>query len=151
MLSSEVVAAVGVFLGLLFVGWEIRQNTLAARATAYQAMGGAVSSMWLDAAADPGRARVWLRFHEVEIAESPDRYSDEDIDQMIVQMIGALRQFETTWRQVQLGLLAAQALAEFGWNTDNRPGPANLKYLWPRMKPHMSPDFAAVVEDTFFS
>ena len=149
MFTSEVLAAAGVFLGLAFVGWEIRQNTLAARAAAYQAMGNAVSSMWLDQAETPERARLWIRFHEVEIVGAHDLYGEEDIEVLVVLVIGVLRQFETTWRQVQLGLLAPEALASFGWNADNRPSVSNLKHLWPRVKPNMSPDFAATVEELF--
>ena len=150
MLTSEAVAAAGVFLGLVFVGWEIRQNTLAARASAYQAMGTAASSIWLALGSDPERAGLWLRLHEIEISDSLDRYSEDDIDMLVVLLTGVLRQFETTWRQVQLGLLAPEALASFGWNSHNRPSTANLRYLWPRVKPNMSPDFATAIELMFF-
>ncbi len=92
---------------------------------------------------------MWVRFHEVSITEFPDRYTDDDLAVLIVLITGSLRQFETTWRQVQLGLLGEEALASFGWNADNRPSVANLLYLWPRVKPNMSPDFAAAMERIF--
>jgi hypothetical protein len=45
---AEVVAGVGVLLSLLYVGFEIRQNTTAVRSTAYQAIHDAEDGFWSD-------------------------------------------------------------------------------------------------------
>jgi hypothetical protein len=49
----EVVGFAGVVASLVFVGVEIRQNTVTARAAAYQAMGEAVSDSWIGVSDDP--------------------------------------------------------------------------------------------------
>ena len=36
---GEIVAVIGILLGLVFVGWEIRQNNRFAQAAAYQEIG----------------------------------------------------------------------------------------------------------------
>jgi hypothetical protein len=56
---AEVVAAVGVLLSLLYVGYEIKQNTTAVRSTAYQAIHDAEDGFWADLASDAGAARLW--------------------------------------------------------------------------------------------
>jgi hypothetical protein len=58
-----------------------------------------------------------------------------------------LRRFGSTWRQVKLGLLDPQALESFGWNAEGTSAfLINTKRLWPRMAPHMSPDFRSYME-----
>ena len=43
---GETLAALSVVASLIFVGYEIRQNTVAARAAAYQAIGIASAAAW---------------------------------------------------------------------------------------------------------
>ena len=49
----ETLAALGLIASLLFVGFEIRQNTIAARASAYQSIGVATAAAFVSAAHDP--------------------------------------------------------------------------------------------------
>ena len=53
----EVLGFLGVTASLVFVGLEVRQNTIATRATAYQGMGAAVAEVWLEIASDSVRAK----------------------------------------------------------------------------------------------
>ena len=46
----EAIGLMGVIGSLIFVGLEIRANTVAARAAAYQQMGSAISNIWLESA-----------------------------------------------------------------------------------------------------
>ena len=65
----ETLAALGVIASLVFVGLEVRQNTVSARAAAYQDMGSRISDIWLLGAQDPELALLTLRFFEEEGAE----------------------------------------------------------------------------------
>ena len=141
----EVVGFVGVIGSLIFVGVQIRQNTIASRASAFQQMGTAIADIWLSTAQDPARALMTMRFFE----EANAKFTPAEEAVLINQSIAALRQHETTWRQVKLGLLDPEALEAFGWNAEGTTAVAiNTKRLWPRLAPQMSPDFRAYIEQT---
>jgi hypothetical protein len=141
----EVVGFIGVIGSLLFVGIQIRQNTIASRASAYQQMGAAVADIWFGTAQDPARAAMTMRFFE----EPNAKFTPTEEAVLINQSIAAYRQHETTWRQVKLGLLDPAALEAFGWNAEGTSASTiNTSLLWPRMAPHMSPDFRAYVEQS---
>jgi hypothetical protein len=143
---KELVGFIGVVGGLVFVGLQVRQNTMAARASAYQQMGALLSDIWLQTASQPESAALTMKFFEDESAE----FTPAEQAILINQTIGALRQFEATWRQVELGLLRLEVLDAFGWNSAGDPAfGINLKKLWPRIAPHMSPDFKAYLERKF--
>ena len=56
---AEVVAAVGVLVSLLYVGYEVKQNTTAVQSTAYQAIHDAEDQFWSDLVSEPGAAALW--------------------------------------------------------------------------------------------
>ena len=141
----EVVGFIGVIGSLIFVGVQIRQNTIASRASAFQQMGTAIADIWLSTAQDPARALMTMRFFE----EANAKFTPAEEAVLINQSIAAFRQHETTWRQVKLGLLDPEALEAFGWNAAGTTAVAiNTRRLWPRMAPQMSPDFRAYIEQT---
>ena len=143
---KELVGFIGVVGGLVFVGLQIRQNTMAARASAYQQMGALLSDVWLQTAAHPESAMLAMKFFEDESAE----FTSTEQAILINQTIGAFRQFEAIWRQVELGLLRPEALDAFGWNAAGNPAfGINLKKLWPGIGPQMSPEFKAYLERKF--
>jgi hypothetical protein len=143
----EVVGFIGVIGSLMFVGVQIRQNTIASRASAYQQMGAAVAEIWFNTAQDPARALMTMRFFE----EANAKFTPAEEAVLINQSIAALRQHETTWRQIKLGLLDPDALDAFGWNAEGSTAfSINLRRLWPRIAPHMSPDFRTYLEETLF-
>ena len=142
---AELVGFVGVIGSLIFVGVQIRQNTIASRASAYQQMGAAVAEIWFSTAQDPARALMTMRFFE----EPNAKFTPAEEAVLINQSIAALRHHETTWRQVKLGLLDREALEAFGWDAEGTSAFAiNIKRLWPRMAPQMSPDFRTYMEQT---
>jgi hypothetical protein len=143
---KEVVGFIGVVGSLVFVGVQIRQNTIAARASAYQQMGASVADIWLNTAQDPNRAVLTMKFFDDESA----RFTPAEEAVLVNQTIGAFRQLETTWRQVKLGLLDPEVLEAFGWNGEGSSASSmHVRQLWPRIAPHMSPDFRTYLEGKF--
>ena len=141
---KETIGLVGVIAGLLFVGWEIRQNNQLARAAAYQAMGAELAEFWLTA--DPILSK---RFSTVPLtAEDISAMSEEELARAWANWVSVLRTLEATWRQVELGLLDPEAFGYFGNNSPVFTGAAanNLQLIWPEVRDLMSPDFAAFVE-----
>jgi hypothetical protein len=128
----------GVVGSLVFVGLEIRQNTLATRAAAYQDMGTAISDVWLQGSQNPTLASLTLRSLEDPDAE----FTPEEEAQIANQDIAALRQYEVVWRQVNLGVLDGEVLGYFGWD----PRDVAVGRRWQRIRGFMSTDFREFLE-----
>src|SRR5688500_13996652 len=84
----EIVGFVGVIGSLIFVGIQIRQNTIASRANAYQQMGAAVADIWFSTAQEPARAAMTMRFFE----EPNAAFTPVEEAVLINQSIAAYRQ-----------------------------------------------------------
>lgn len=56
---AEIVSAVAVVISLIYVGYELRQNTAAVRSTAYQSIHDAEDLFWQSISADAQLSAVW--------------------------------------------------------------------------------------------
>ncbi len=130
----------GVIASMVFVGMEIRGNTVAARAAAYQGMGVEAANFWYGWSMDPEFADLLSR------AFAGQNLTEAETVQFNYMYVGALRLYETTWRQVELGLLDAEHLEWFGWNAFITPDNLPLRELWPQLEDIMSPDFGSYME-----
>ena len=127
---GEVVASLGVIASLVFVGLEVRQNTIASRAAAYQAVGLTFVDGLLDISLDPDLALIldiaadslrWDELDEAEWARVKYRYRN------------IVRAYETIYLQVREGLLPDSALYEWGFRGIS--GNATWRRLWPTVRP----------------
>lgn len=108
-------AALGVILSLLFVGYEIRQNTQVARGTAVQATAEQIIQWQTEVATDPEWIRVitFLReggsFHDL---------SPEDRQRYQWVVTSTVRIMENRFRQMELGVISREDLG-IGGGTSN--------------------------------
>lgn len=109
--AAEFVAIVGVVVSLVFVGLELRENRIAARAAAYQEIGIAQADLWIGRAHDRELNDVIGRL----AADSLDWSSVSDSDLALARAygIGVFRLYETVFLQVEEGLLEEEAMDEF--------------------------------------
>ena len=56
---AEVVSAIAVVISLLYVGYEVRQNTAAVKSTAYQSIHDAEDLFWQSISADAELSALW--------------------------------------------------------------------------------------------
>ena len=146
----ETVGFLAVVAGLVFVGVEIRQNNTLAQAAAYESIGSRLADSWETLALEwPELAHKLVK--NTLTTEDLEGFSEVEMTQAVGLSVSILRQLEITWRQVQLGLLDESALNYFG---NDAPvgadaGMGNWERLWPQLRPWMSPDFAAYVEEGF--
>ena len=138
---QETLGFLGVMASLVFVGTEIRQNTIAARSAAYQELGLHIATnFYLQTAHDPQFAEL------TTIATDPARLGEIDDTgwtQLRNQMMAALRTMETVWLQVEEGLLPPDALERFGLLTTGRgllSGPV-FERLWPGVRGSLHAEF----------
>ena len=141
---AEVVSAVAVVLSLIYVGSEIRQNTITARASAIQQMGITTAEMWSEIGRDPALLRVVFKRSDIQLSE----WTADDWSRTLAQMLAWSRLAETGLLQVSEGLLPPSSLELLGYSNTKYwlQNPA-ISCLWKyRLKERVSEDFASYVE-----
>lgn len=140
---GEAVALLGVIASLVFVGLELRETRIAARAAAYQEVGIAVAENWM------GRANDRVINDLVYVAMTADsatwaEVSASDVYLLRSYVLANVRLYETVYLQVEQGLLRDDALENLGWvhflNSNL------LARMWPHIRPAVTPAFAAYLE-----
>lgn len=109
---KELLAAAGVILSLLFVGYEVRQNTKVARAQARQALA-ELNQEWLVLQSqDPEFNRLWRT-----LWQAPADLTESEVSRGMFMMTMHLRRLENVYFQYQEGLIDASALNSYGFQT----------------------------------
>jgi len=137
------VALVGVLASLVFVGLELRQSRIAARAAAYQELGVAVADNWM------GRANNRELNDLVLLATTADSatwagLSESDRYLLRSYVIANVRLYETVYLQVEQDLLSPDALETLGWTYFLNS--TLLARTWSEIRPVVTPAFAAYLE-----
>ncbi len=138
----EILAAAGVIASMVFVGMEIRQNTMVARAAAYQEIGFQAANQWMEGAHNREYSRVMM------LSRDPSRWPEIDEVgwyQLASQMTSVMRGWETVYLQVEEGLLPADAMTRLGYGGNYWP--ATLERLWPDVRGRVGAEFASYVEE----
>ncbi len=141
---GETLAALGLIASLVFVGVEIRQSTMVARAGAYQELGLAAVAGWAESARDRS-------FTELEMLSRDtlrlDEIDDVGWSQLSSMMTSVMRGWETVYLQVQEGLLPPDAMGRLGYGVNYWP--TTFERLWPNVRGRMDAEFASYVERQF--
>lgn len=95
-------AVVGVILSLIFVGYEIRQNTKMIQGATLQAIADQSISGLHSGASDPDWVRL-LSF--IQQGGTFEEFSPEDKMRFNIRASATVRMMENRWRQTQLGIL----------------------------------------------
>ena len=143
---GEVVAILGVALSLLFVGLQLRQNAVVARASAYQDLGIAMAEGWRLRASDPELNDLVSRAGSAD----PDVWSsltDSDKRRVRAYTLSFLRIYQSAYLEVQQGLLPPEALEELGLG--GLRASSLLQNMWPIVKDQISVEFADYLESGF--
>ena len=97
----ELVGAIAVLIGLIFVGFELRQNTNAVQAATFQGMTDTSSDFLITIAAEPDLRRVWS-----SAFVSPDDLSREDRQILRPLQNSFWLRMQNAFRQWQIGTLS---------------------------------------------
>jgi hypothetical protein len=139
----EVLGLVAVAVSLVFVGLEVRQNTIASRAAAYQEHGLHLSNQWFALAQDPALARIMFAGEE-----KWDELTDVEKAQLTYAYVAIFRSYETILLQVEEGLLDRDAMYRLGWGEAFKPG-YQVQMLWPGIALYLNPDIREHLEVRF--
>lgn len=109
---KEPLAAAGVILSLLFVAYEVRQNTKVARAQTRQALA-ELNQEWLVLhSQDPEFSRIWNK-----LWDAPADLTESEGRRGAMMLTMHLRRLENVYFQYQEGLIDASALNSYGLQT----------------------------------
>jgi len=97
----ELTGAIAVLIGLVFVGLELRQNTVAVQAATFQGMTDTSSDFLLTVASEPELRPVWVAAHN-----SPNDLNIEDIQILVFLQQSLWLRMQNAFRQWQIGTLS---------------------------------------------
>ena len=138
---SQIVAVVGIFGSLVFVGLQIRQNTRALKATSHHAITDSFNAINTLIMSDQKVARLW----RLGMAGSETLNEDERISFSFIAL-GYMRIFETLFYQYNSGTLDKKLfdaeLRTLKWTVTN-PG---FMAWWPVNPISLSDEFRAFID-----
>jgi hypothetical protein len=109
---TRALSALGVILSLVFVGFEVRQNTMATRGATMQAMSDAQSGLMANLALDEGLVELIARVFEDSTRED---FTTAEYIQLNILMQAVVRQLENTYIQHREGLVSEVVFETYGW------------------------------------
>ena len=136
----ETVGIVGVILSLVFVGFELRQNTRVAKAEAYRSFVSEVNE-WYFHMTDPDLAELLSRSLETSQSE----LNGTEWLQVFSHWMALFRVYEGLHKEVAEGVLDDSALdllnrGDFSFHL--------LQEMWPEISRNLTPGFIAYVAET---
>ena len=137
------VAAAGVIASLAFVGMQIRESNIQARAAAYQAIGIATSEF--HRSFSPRMNRLMT---ESSYPEAVARWRLEDWETVERIETADLRMLETILLQVEQGLLPPDATTRLGYNWGPILSNPAFACLWPDLRIHVGTSVRKFIEDS---
>jgi hypothetical protein len=140
---AELIATVGVLVSLVFVGMELRQNTLVARAQARSELATLDQEWLLALGQDPAAARAW-RVYWYDDDLGP--LSPVEESQAYYIMIAMIRRLETTYFHHQQGLIPREALANYGMGSGVFASSRFRTEFWPVIRGNFDPEFVSFFE-----
>jgi hypothetical protein len=134
----ETLGFIGVVASLVFVGYEIRQNTQTARAAAYQAIGIATAELHDALAHDPVLARL--------VTRPSNEFTDSEAQRVFSNLVAWIRMSEMVYTQVELGILPDDAMERLGYGS---LGNELFACSWPDLRESVGEAFRDYVENSY--
>ncbi len=143
---GEFVGAIAVVATLLYLAIQVRNSTVQARASAYQATGIALGQYFLSM--DDRTLRL---INEANYSEALLRWTLADWEKFRQSHIAALRMLEGI--HLQQGLLGSDAMERFGITIDsneavNTPG---FRCIWPDLRSAVGPSLRILIDEALGS
>ena len=137
------VAAAGVITSMAFVGMQIRQSNIQARAAAYHAIGIATAEFHRGFDARLNRLAT-----ESAYPEAVKRWTLEDWESWERILTADLRMLEMILLQVEQGLLPPDAVTRLGYNWGPILSDPAMACLWPELRTQVGSSVRKFIEDS---
>jgi len=128
---------------MAFVGMQIRESNIQARASAYAAIGIATSEFHRSF-----DARLNRLVTESDYPEAVQKWTLADWESVQRILTADLRMFETILLQVEQGLLPADAMARLGYNWGSVLSSPAMACLWPELQTQVGPSVRNAIENS---
>ncbi len=139
---SQIVAVIGIFASLIFVGLQVRQNTKALRATSHHAVTDSFNAINNMMANDPAFARRW----RLSLAGDDGLDEDERVSVSFMRL-AYMRIFETIYYQYKNGTLDRKLfdaeLMTLKWTVTQHPG---FRTWWATNPISLSTEFRTFID-----
>ena len=109
---ASTLSAAAVVLSLVFVGYEIRQNTAMMRGTTMQSISDTYVDYVLAIGADPELAELFRRFHTGEVTVD---FTPTENTRIIVFFNAFVQMLENSYLQHREGLVSNAVFEGYGW------------------------------------
>jgi hypothetical protein len=139
---GQIFAAAGVVVSLMFVGYEIRQNTAVARAAAAQAF----TQQLIDINAIIVSGDMPQINTRLESGETRSRFTPEERFVLDINLISLVRVWESLFRSVQEGIIEQDLLEPMARRGQNPFFTPYFTESWSRYRSTFSEDFVAYFE-----
>ena len=139
----ETLAALGVIASMAFVGLQIRDSNVQARAAAYQAIGIATSEFHRSFDSRMNRLTT-----EAAYPEAVQKWSLADWETVRRMWLADLRMLETILLQVDQGLLPPDAMSRLGYNWGAVLKDPDIACLWPELETRVGSGVRQYIEDS---
>ena len=141
--TIQIIANVGVISGIVFLAFELQQNTVASRSAAFQSLGVATAETWFSFSDSREVSDILWEIEKGGVAVFRNLpTSDQRL--AINTVIGWLRLFETAYLQVQQGLLEPDALETLGYR--GLLDSPLFDATWEDVRLYVTPSFAEYVD-----
>lgn len=142
--AREVLAALGVILSLAFVGYEVRQNTIALQGQTRDSLARAGEDWLMTIAADSSLSAALSKV----LTDEPMSLSDSI--RMRYSLTALTRHHENLYLQVVAGTVRDSGLLSYGWRgTSVYRSSFYTTAVWPRIRDIYDPAFLAAHEEAF--
>ena len=142
--TAEILGVIGVIGSMIFVAFEIRQNTQVSQAASIQAMADASIQIVLAMSADEQTTALFTRVFGGAV---PSDFTPDENTKLRLLHVASLRAAESRYRQIELGLLE-QAQDWLG-GASGLYRTAYFSESWPGYRSIVAEDFADYVESIY--
>jgi len=141
---TEIAGAGAILFGLIFVGFELKQNTEAVQASTLQGITDASQEYLLLMAADPELNRIW-RLANVD----PNEMSESDASRYFFLLRAQWQRYQNAYLQWQRGTMSDKdwtLYEKFICDPSGSTTARSKRLLWSDHKPALLSDFVEFVE-----
>ncbi len=139
---AELLGAIGVIASLIYLARQMRQNTRATRASAYQQFYTSLNETILDRGGGPEREQA-IRMGMADFA----RLSEEDAWRFTLWMAGVVHALENAHYQYRVGMLDEERWLKHYADVRGFFENPGVVQWWRTTPPNLSPEFVALVEE----
>lgn len=139
--AAQILGGTGVIASLIYVAIQIRNNTRAVRAAAYQQLSGSISSLWEALSRDGELCSILMRGGD-------DFGSLDRIEKVRFRFVlmAYMRRFENAWFQHNIGILREKDWQAMGSDLESMCSMPGIRAAWPLIKNRSNADVRAFVD-----